>query len=402
MQLPQLYLRGSLAKVTMKSLTENEKAIVEHFTNRIVKMQSMQGDKNEFMHQLSVTIGGDYAQYNSKEAEQEFYIAVWRGVVHLLYHKSYEFKCGKCNNTEYQTKRNTLTPINRQFPICPSCEHVKLVGSDDYIHFDEVKNSITEIKHESPIKTISGCNKVQQAQEILEDESQVSKFFGEFVWNYFRQIINENKITHQQKEQKVTGCVDIITTELIISLLKQYNVKYYYEGIPKNGYHTLHLKVHSTIIEFTTKFVQLANDMRRKGAIIMYTDSSILIKDLGAESPISDITMLTTEKVSTVGSGQGGTDECDDYMRILEEENMNTFQDIDTEDTICHIRKLLSPLAQKVYNLIIQDGYDYAQYSTQYGAGQPKVAHLAKHLKCTSNAIKTCIEEIKLATLSCY
>ena len=59
-QLPELYLRGSLANETMANLTEAEKEKAAYITDFVANHDVLQKHKRRYMRDLSTTIGGDY------------------------------------------------------------------------------------------------------------------------------------------------------------------------------------------------------------------------------------------------------------------------------------------------------------------------------------------------------
>ena len=74
-QMSELYLRGSVANVTMASLTHDQKRYADDITRSIVDNPDLVRHKAKFLKELSVTIKGDYAD-DRKAAEQEYYITV--------------------------------------------------------------------------------------------------------------------------------------------------------------------------------------------------------------------------------------------------------------------------------------------------------------------------------------
>ena len=119
-QMPTLHLRGSLVNQTMKNLTSKEKENIEQLLNKITKHPNLTPHRNEFAKTLSHTIRGDYND-NLKAADQEFQISIFRGIVELLYHRRYSYKCNSCQSSTYVTQRGKPTPINRQTDHCPNC-----------------------------------------------------------------------------------------------------------------------------------------------------------------------------------------------------------------------------------------------------------------------------------------
>src|SRR4051812_32402114 len=90
-QMPELFLRGALANQTMRHLTDQERRESQEITLRIAYQEPENGGvgartMRTFIQALQKTIRGDYKD-DSRNAEVDYVIAVWRGVVQLLYHR---------------------------------------------------------------------------------------------------------------------------------------------------------------------------------------------------------------------------------------------------------------------------------------------------------------------------
>ncbi len=120
-QMPGLYLRGSLANITMPNLTSEQRAHVDELFALITTHPEMQRHKARFMKELGTTIAADYAD-DRVIAEQEYKIAVWKCLVELFYHRKYSFQCKACGSNTYMTKRSKPKVIDRIQIPCPNCQ----------------------------------------------------------------------------------------------------------------------------------------------------------------------------------------------------------------------------------------------------------------------------------------
>ena len=84
-QLPELYLRGSLANITMANLTEDQKAQAQEIALDIAYSPEMASHRIGMIKELRNTIAADYKD-DEKNGESEYIIAIYRGVVDVLHH----------------------------------------------------------------------------------------------------------------------------------------------------------------------------------------------------------------------------------------------------------------------------------------------------------------------------
>src|SRR5271166_4357173 len=245
-QMSQVYLRGSLANETMKYATPEQQQQTNQLVNKLLEWPALQGQKNEFINKLARSIKGDYKD-DREHAIAEYRIAVWKAAVQLLHHTNYHFICQNCKTTSYKTIRGKKKAFDRRYPECPSCTCVKIndPGDSDFVEGQYVKfekfqaateTSISRITRVSPIIGIAADHKVSNYQEILNDEVQLAKYVGQFVLNYYRQIIRENKITKELKLEQIVGPADQILVKELLTVLDQCNVKcsYLESGNPFN------------------------------------------------------------------------------------------------------------------------------------------------------------------------
>ena len=94
-QLPKLCLRGSIANITMAGITEDEREEIDVMVRKIVTNPDMQSKRASIIRGFQATIGWDFKD-DRTIADQEYHIAVWRGVVNLFYHRKYSFRCQAC------------------------------------------------------------------------------------------------------------------------------------------------------------------------------------------------------------------------------------------------------------------------------------------------------------------
>ena len=69
-QMPEIYLRGSLANITMANINENDRAELDNIVKYVANHPEMAKHRAQIIKQFSVTIGGDYSSdYSAGESD---------------------------------------------------------------------------------------------------------------------------------------------------------------------------------------------------------------------------------------------------------------------------------------------------------------------------------------------
>lgn len=408
-QLPELFLRGALANQTIKSLTDDEKLTVEELVQKIASHPILAPNRTEFIQQLGRTIGGDYRE-DRTTAEQEYQIAIWKGVIHLLYHCSYSYKCTNCNESTYLTQRNKPSPMNQIYPICPACRHVKIITSQlpDYpvgkfvthedfqdllLHIPKGSGSFT---CGSPIIPIRGERKVQSPDEVLKDPIQLKRLFAGFVWNYFRQIIKENKITyHQRMPQQVYGPADQIAILEIIGLLVKMETPYRYCQItePTDGSYHIYCQTSSPPPEFSVEYNGIVLQYRNHGINITYTDEAFIVPKMASAPMTTAVVIMPTPVLINANQssiGSGGDDPAEYAVEQLqytltEEDPMTSIDNMEVLNTIRD--RLPDDDHVKTFDILTNHGDIWDQFSTKYGDKSPRTSQIAEFIGITAKVV---------------
>lgn len=430
-QLPEIYLRGALANETMKNLTAEQRLEVDALVARVEQIPAIIGHRNEFISQLSKTIGGDYRD-DRASGEEEFRIATWRAVIHLLYHTAYRFKCGHCNATAYQTQRGKSKAFDRRYPICPNCDYVKALNPERFVSHDYVQTQLANrgrnIEHVSPIHPLKGKKKVPNHTDLLKDDNQLIKFMGEFIWNYFRQILNENKIKHHNKQPRlVCGPADRMAVDEIIGLLTRLNIRHYYErrDNPRGGKFRIGVDLYLTPPELnydseTTEpgeFDQLLRKYREAGIKIRLFDREIVVEEahgdiLTVEALIStpEVVQVVT-KPSSINDDEGESDSV--YDRLNQKivggtsmsQQLGDTELVETSEVMKAIRQALPDDAKPVFDIYTETGDIYANFLTSdhspaNNSYPPKNCHVAGFLGVSPKQVSQAISAIKIQCMA--
>ena len=423
-QLSQLYLRGSIATVTMTGLTEEQRQKVDEVVKMVDNHPSMASHRAQFIKELGVTIGGDYND-DRNTAYQQYLIAIWRGAVRLLYHSDLDFECTSCNSRTWATKRQKVKPLDRKQIPCPCCQKVKVVdgGGTDIaagavVHFDAYKGSLSLLpdgakipRIESTIIAIPTKKKHTNAEEILNDPDQLRKFFGEFVWNYFRQEIAENsRETHRCLPKRVTGRADEVVTEEIISLCTKMGVDCYYcsRTQPENGRFTINLVGLETPPEFTAELVPILNKAQQSQVEYVITGKTIEVL-VNHDAPTIEAYVVKPEFVSVLANSSGSDDEEGAIGHSVEQissrsvlgvtmDSEDHVEVVDARDSLTMVREGL-PVGPclDIFDILTQQGEIAERYGEKYP--EPKINHIATFLGLTTRSVKNYQEIIKMRCL---
>lgn len=426
--MPELYLRGSIANITMANLKPHEKEHISEIFEIVSNHPEMIRHKAKVMKELGVTIRGDYAEDRSA-AEQEFQIAVWRGCVNIFYHRNYTFKCMHCESSTYLTQRGKPKPFERIQTPCPNCRMaiVDNPGCSDFqpgecVNHDDIQNMFKHIPNNTPtfkstITYIEGDYKYKNAEEIINCPKQLKRFFGEFVWNYFRQQIKENKRKEDKKPIQISGPADEMIVEEIISLCTRLKIWYSIDTskqktyIPSGGKYTIKLYGLLTPPEFSIELAAISQTAREYGIIIDIDHNQIEVF-VHPNPPTIAVTVIKPEHISVIdnqlttsddGESTGFTVNQISY-RTLGAERMDLENHVfstDMNEASTRTRgSLPDGNCKYIYDIYCQIGPLYERFSEEYGDGIPKINHVAAFLGITPRAVKQFRETIKIHCLA--
>lgn len=432
-QLPQIYLRGAIANETMKHMSSNDQKVINTITEDVVKSPILAGHRHRFVEKLSQTIGGDYNYKSKAAADQEFYIAVWRAVVYLFHHTDYSYCCDACGNMEYQTQRGKSKAMDRRYPVCPECETVKIdnPGTSIYRRGDCVKlpdlqkylrgYDGTPPSHVSPISPIKGTKKIPNHDEIMNDSQQMAKFFGEFIWNYFRQTLRENEIKFHQKDPRlVAGPADMMATEEVRSLLTQLKIPHRYEknANPQDGSYRIIVDIMATNQSVSRALRLLVDKYKEYDITISASDTEIMIEAKN-NVPCIEVEVITPQEVCMQGrsSGEDGDDDnisiIDIYSKnIAAEVGGDKMQEdgiamVESEDLLSTIRNSLKDGAQKVFDIKLGRGDTYDEFLDfqrgDDGDGaviEPHASHIARFMNVSQRQVTGWLHDIEMQCLA--
>lgn len=453
-QMAELYLRGSLANVTMKNLTSDQVRFAEELTERVVSTPGMNKHRFKVKRIFAETISADYHN-DSETADQEYRIAVWRGVVNLFFHKHYKLHCKSCGATHRHVKTTgQMKPFDQAHTPCPVCNKIKVddPGDTDYQageYVDEAefnrsyqdfiegiptysstivatpgggatKEQLDELLEKGEISTDVYLRRLEQYRyddpyAIIDDPEQLVKFFGEFVWGYFRQQIRENKRQEHKRPTQIVGRADeVIVQEILASASKlKIPVNFCPKTQPEDGWWNIGVIGLQTPPEFTGELIPIFARAHEHDIRVCITPTLIKIEH-NTNSPYIQALVTKSEHVLVLDANQSVSDDSENAPKFsLEHISFKTIEGnkveliehtelIDRHDTMRAIEERLPEGdCRKIFQIIQQEGESYNEFRNSYNYdSEPRQAHIARHLKITPRSVKNHIAVIKLACLS--
>jgi len=429
-QLPRLYARGSLANVTMTGLTDDQQAHIKKIVDRVANHPELVKPKHKVMKQYQITIGGDYLD-DRATAEQEYLIAVWRGVVSLFYHRDYVFKCRCCGSSTYNTRLGRSKPIDRASPECPNCGAVEITeaaGTNllEYGQFAamayiqevtrDIPDGVPQPTYKSPIDPIAGDLRYADPQKVIDDPTQLKRFFSEYVYNYYRQQIAENKRAEHKFPLDIVGRADEIIVEEILNLCTKLGIKHNYcaKTQPENGKYTIKLMGLLTPPEFTAELSHILEKAAENKITIVINQTSLAIVT-SESAPIIKASVIKPVHATTLDNVTDSDGNVSDHavtqasyktVRGYRMDSEDHVQSVSNTEALTHVRDVLPDGdCQAIFDLYMQDGPTFEEFTKMYGGpngypGKPRLSHIANFLQITSRKIKSYQEMIRLACLA--
>ena len=418
-QLPELYLRGSLATITMAGLTERQKEEAQALTLSIAFSPEMSSHRVGMIKELKNTISADYK--DEKAGEHEYLIAIYRGVVDVLHHHKYTFCCTACNNTNYTTKQGRIKAIDRMQVPCPNCQCVKVAQAGDtnlapgqlikitdfQKAYEHHKDTNTPPEMVTTIVPIRGEKKYPNPQAILNDPIQKKKLFGEYVWNYFRQHINENeRKTHSKIAHTITGVASIIYGETIAATLELHKVQHTVTVTNDNHKPTSIISVRNLELlpEISIELKGIIQEAQSKNATVTINNSEIVLAggDTATTEKFKKERVAVLESTTRVESDVDTIDSVGHRTvggaRMSQEDHEGT---VDTSDALEKVRSVLPDgTAQQILSIITAQGDIYKDFSDSYGDGQPKMNHIAEFLGVPTKTVSNTMEKIRVLCIA--
>lgn len=291
-QLPGMYLRGSVANITMANLTPQQQEELREKFELLKNHEVLTGHRKRVIRELQQTIRGDYAE-DAKTAEQEFQIAIWRGLVSILFHKDYSFQCQACGESTYLTQRGRPKAIDRIQTPCPNCKHaqVKNPGDSDleagsFILHSDYLDQFKDFAGQPPelcssIQYIPGDKKYEHPEKILDCPEQIRKFFGEFIWNYFRQQIKENRRVAHSETQTICVSAPEMVKEMILSACEKYKITVEMRDEPHGC--VFYCSVMQSPPEFSVELADIIVEARTANQLVSVDNSGIICGEAGVQ-----------------------------------------------------------------------------------------------------------------------
>ncbi len=257
---------------------------------------------------------------------------------------------------------------------------------------------------QSPIVSIQGDLKIPNAREILDDPEQRNKWFSVWIWNYFRQILNENTIkTHNKQQVEVSQPANIMVAALILNQLKVMKARNcYYDKyqIDKGDDLEVFCNCNEIDVSFDHFLEALFRAYKVHGIEGQVTEYSIQIKCTKEPPIVSDIittedpVMMLSFNTPTKDDGEGSWQDVLEHNR-LDNSDENDDLDLSQSDMLETIRaNLPNGDCEKIMEIYVQSGPVWEEFSKNYQAGGAK-SHIAEFLGISAKKVEECRKRIE-------
>ena len=330
--------------------------------------------KRMFISKLSRTIKCDFSDRES--TEQDYKICLWKAVVMLFYHRKYSFYCKACKATDYIGKNGKTNKIDRLFEECPSC------GAQ---HDPEVIGK-------SPIGYTIGDRYCQDPHKIIDDEKQLTSYFGEWINNAITQQLFENNPATTRKEVTVIATYLEVVKSKMIDLLKRNKVAI---DVDENN---IKFPVLSHSPTFINSLVNIVPDARQHGVEIVVMDTGIRLiekdncKTVKFKKPVHELVKLEHPSQDP------------ETTTVIYDKPITDVEKVDYVDAEDFALKKFDSTSAAIYQICRHSGVAYNRYTFLYGdkvtwSNIKEMYGLSnKQLKRRRNDIKAVLEYYLVST----
>lgn len=343
-QLAKLFIRGSLVNKTAKHLNTEQKHEVEKLMQIAWDDPELDSAKIEFCSILRRTIGNEYA--DREFALSEIWITFWRTAVNILYHAPAR------GDTE-ETDKKYQDWLNR-------------------------KEAITT----NPIAR--------------------KKYFKTYLYQYMRQILNENKIQMRSVIKTISGPANEVALELIEFYIQNSGAKKIdFQTNRDNRNLTITCKINLLPITTLKKICAVRDEFVDYDAYLEISDDKIVIKTGDDVKFISK--KLKDKERAKFNSMSGFNDDetKNSFQQHCEYQAVNKMEvDVDNmlvRDQINTLAGRLTPEAAKVLELMVNPPKDFLDefYPRRKKEVRPRESHIAQWLGISKNTVTKHVEIIR-------
>jgi DNA-binding NarL/FixJ family response regulator len=267
---------------------------------------------------------------------------------------------------------------------------------------------------ETTIEAIGGEPYYPDPNAVINDSKQMVKFFGEFVWNYFRQQLRENSRTeHHREPQEIVGRADEIIVDELVALCAKHKIdcSFCAETQPENGWFHIQVNGLQTPPEFSGELIMLLAKAKSYDINVVINDLDIRVRE-NVSAPMISTFIVKPEHVMVLDNSISVTDDSDDGAFTINQVSFRTIgaQRMDQEDHVLTIertdvvRAIRNALPEgdcrRILELLQQNGTTYDAFRAHQGGlfdydGIPRQQHMAQFLNITPRAVKNHVTTIR-------
>jgi len=228
--------------------------------------------------------------------------------------------------------------------------------------------------------------------EVFTDPKQLAKYFKTMVFNYLRQILNENRIPSSSVDVRLEGPSHEVARSHFCFMLDQAGVEYDLHCSGRS--HDIAGTISLIDLDTAKKFGQMAIKYRKVGVDIKVDQDRIQIDGIGKPH---NIKLNLKQKIRLKMTSFESEDDDKDLVRynlefkILRDENAHS--ELEENDNMRNLRSMLPDKILPLFDLILDVPDDYIK---KYGPGEPRKNHMAKYLGITQAELNRRMEKLKL------
>jgi len=344
-QLAKLFIRGSLINKTAKNLTNEQQIQVEKLMYDAWNDPNLDSAKIEFCSALRRTIGNEYCDRDL--AAEEIWITFWRTAADILYHIP------------------RIENFNNEQQYLAACER-----------WENRKHKVTK------------------------DPIIRKKYFQTCMFNYLRQILNENKIPTCRYNKVISGPADVVAKELIIFILDNAVPKAIRYSLSESNTATFHLNTHLIPQKTIKKIWSLSDEFKDCGIEILLSEESIIIVSNNPKHVTKKVSdRMRVKAISMTGLKEDDTrnnykDHCEYHAAKKMEAEVDKMLIKDAVETLS---QRLNPQSKRILDILIDPPQEFLDefYPQRKKAIRPKEKHIAQYLGISKTEVNKAIAIIQ-------
>jgi hypothetical protein len=429
-QVAKLFLRGKLMNKTARDLSPEQVKEVEKYIDIVWSDPALARTKTAFCSKLAWTIGNEY--HDLEAGMQEVWIVYWKTTVDILFHRPkqemqrlIQATCAKC----CKLKTNKCNPCDGTGILngnCPECfgrgytktmpEMVCGCGTTATLDVSEDMFSMSMSVARETYRRITGNEAPARDLSIIENPIQRHKFYKTTLWNYLRQIVNENKPRTSTYTTTIKEYAEKIALRLVKDIVDEFckissrdaskdsapqgSKKWWSARYSFHEAATIEADTNLISLHGVMRLRELQDQMISNNVEIVLQPDAIVIQKTGTTS-ILVASIQHTAQVSflslTPPTSESGSTYLYPNVFVEPVAPPATISELETNESLAAVRRKLGPIEQKIFDIIIEPPDEYAG---QYSTNPVRRSNVSKFLNLSKSEVDTAWAKIERATIA--